>query len=425
MPTYPELFVAPEWRIPRSATLYDPADLPARSTRELVSIAASDGGGSFGLLHEPAQRASTCAFIMHPRTNATRHYLAPALLHAGISVWAQTSRHINNDSDMTHEEVLLDVAAGMRMLRDRGYQKVILIGNSGGGSLFGYYQAQASREPAARHLTTPAGDPTGFEREDMPPGDLYIALAAHQGEGRILMGLLDPAVVDENDPVANDAALDMFDARNGYRPFPEPSRYDAEWVKRYREAQVRRCERLDAIARSRVEAYRGARRVADPNDLSSPIARQALATRYLVIYRTIANPAHLDPTISPNRRPMGTIFVQGNPIRGNYGPGNLARILTPRAWLSTWSGLSSQAELPESIAEVTIPTLIVYADADCDIYPEDQEALLAHSAAADKTLDTVAWAGHYLTPIEGAPEGLAHPRVRGAELILKWLKERL
>ena len=118
----------------------------------------------------------------------------------------------------------------------------------------------------------------------------------------------------------------------------------------------------------------------------------------MLIYRTLANPAYLDLSIDPSNRRMGSIFSPGDPIIGNYGPLGLARVMTPRAWLSTWSGLSSQADLPDTIAGVTVPTLIVYADGDSDIFPAEQQELLAKSGAADKTLVELSHADHYLQP---------------------------
>jgi pimeloyl-ACP methyl ester carboxylesterase len=99
--------------------------------------------------------------------------------------------------------------------------------------------------------------------------------------------------------------------------------------------------------------------------------------------------------------------------------------MTPRAWLSTWSGLSSQADLPDTIAHVTIPTLIVYADGDCDIFPSEQQELMEKSGAEDKTYVELPWADHYLHPV--GPEGarLADPRDRMIDVIVPWIQERL
>ena len=45
---------------------------------------------------------------------------------------------------------------------------------------------------------------------------LLIIRAAHPGQGKILTGMLDPAVVDETDPFSTDPEIDMYDERNGF-----------------------------------------------------------------------------------------------------------------------------------------------------------------------------------------------------------------
>ena len=53
---------------------------------------------------------------------------------------------------------------------------------------------------------------------DLIPADGYVASAAHPGRPEVLTAWMDGAVVDENDPVATDPELDLFDENNG-RPF--------------------------------------------------------------------------------------------------------------------------------------------------------------------------------------------------------------
>ena len=415
-------------RLPFAFSELDPA-----VRRDIVYLEATDTGQSFGVLYRPANHEpKTAVYLMHPRGEFTRHYVVPGLTARGYAVFGHNSRYLNNDTHMIHERLLFDIAGGMRFLKERGFERIVLLGNSGGGSLLGFYQSQACRAPAQRLRQTPGGDPIDLTAEVMSEGDLYIATAAHLGEGRFMLNVLDPAVIDEDDPIATDPAWDMYNLANGYQVFPKPSSYDPAWVTEYRGRQRERNRRLDERARAYLAEHRDARsRLREPVFTELPwssagmITRQARLGRYMVIYRTLANPAYLDPRIDPSRRPLGSIFSPADPIIGNYGPGGLARIMTPGAWLSTWSGLSSQADLPDTIQHVTIPTLLVYADGDCDIFPSEQRELLEKSAAADKQLVDLPWADHYLHPVGEEGRKLADPRERIIDLIVPWVEERI
>jgi len=409
------------------------ASLDPRVRRDVVYLEASDTAQTFGILYRPPDREPrTVVYLMHPRGEFTRHYVVPGLTARGYAVFGQNSRYLNNDTDMVHERILLDIAAGMRWLRGQGFERVVLLGNSGGGSLLAFYQSQASRLPGERLASTPSGEPIDLASEQMPPGDLYIAVAAHLGEGRFMLNVLDPSVTNESDPASYDPRWDMYNPDNGYRPFPEASSYDPAWLAEYRQRQRERSLRLDAIAREYLaeHAYfrgelRSDRYAALPAATRSLVARRARLGRYMVIYRTLANPAYLDPSIDPSRRPLGSIFSPGDPIIGNYGYGGLARVMTPRGWLSTWSGTSSQADLPETIAHVKVPTLIVFADGDCDIFPAEQQEILEKSGAVDKSLVTLEWADHYLNPVGEEGRRLPDPRERLLDLIVPWIEERI
>ena len=98
---------------------------------------------------------------MHPRTDQSLNYNIPPLVQAGYAVVGRARRAVNNDVDTVHEEILLDLAAGVRMLRDSGCERVVLLGNSGGGALARLYQAQAQAAAAARLGPQPYGRQTG------------------------------------------------------------------------------------------------------------------------------------------------------------------------------------------------------------------------------------------------------------------------
>src|SRR6185295_8901736 len=139
--------------------------------------------------------------------------------------------------------------AGLRFLRGRGFDRIVLVGNSGGGSLYSFYLAQASTAPPGRLTETPGGDPLDLNRSDLPPADGLVLLAAHLGEGLILRQMIDPSVTDEDDPLSCDPALDAYNPDNGYRQPPAASSYPPEFVERYRAAQQARIARIDARAR--------------------------------------------------------------------------------------------------------------------------------------------------------------------------------
>ena len=406
------------------------AHLDAAVRRELVAHAASDGFPLTGILYRPPRADPPVAVLaMHPRGDFSRHYLAPALVAAGYAFFGATTRHLNHDADALHERLLLDVAGSIAYLRDAGFRAVVLLGNSGGGSLFAFYLEQAAKAPAARVTHAPSGDASGLDKVELPPADGFVLVAAHLGEGRFLLDRLDPSVVDEGDPTAVNPRLDMYDPANGYRPMRDgDSRYTPEFLAAFRDGQRARCERLDRRALAWCEEAACFRRrlgVADEMARLSPsergiVLRHALQRRYLVVYRTLADPRYLDRSLDPSERALGSIFAFGrDPFVANYGEG-LARTMSARSWLSTWSGLRSNAALERTLPGVTVPTQMITALADTDIHPGEGRRAFAAAAAPDKSLHELSGADHYLRPVRGGD-----PRAHAArELIVPWLRER-
>lgn len=413
-------------RYPVMAGLMTCDTLPPDSRHEVVRLHAEDRGESKGVLYTKAGE-KTVICLMHPRGDMSRHYLTPYLLDGGYAVFGQESRWPGNDVACIHEMLLADIAAGMRFLKERGFQKVAFVGNSGGGSLYSFYQAQAVTEPPGRLKDTPAGDPYDLNRFQMPPGDGMIFLAAHLGEGKYLQKAIDPAVVDETDPLSCEPSLDMYNPTNGFREPPEPSRYSQEFLARYRAAQTARVSRLDAIARRHIEQQRYFQEVARqaefdrlPLERRIFIARRATLGTYMVTHRTEANPAFTDPSIGASARDYGSI-LSPRPDLFNYSEAGFSKYMTPRGWLSTWSGLSSRASMLDNVARITVPTLVVNYTGDHSIYPEDSEAVLQHSAASDKQLINVD-ADHFGFPLSSKPNQGGRPAAGKA--IVDWLQQR-
>ncbi|MGH7286872.1 MAG: alpha/beta hydrolase, partial [Myxococcota bacterium] len=124
---YDNPYLGAEWHRP----------LPPGTCCEPLQLLTLDRAVAHGWLYARGGE-ETVACLMHPRANFSRHYAVPALVDAGFAVLCVNSRWLNNDATLVHERVLLDVAEGLRAARQR-YERVVLIGNSGGGSLFTFY----------------------------------------------------------------------------------------------------------------------------------------------------------------------------------------------------------------------------------------------------------------------------------------------
>lgn len=386
--------------------------LPEGVAPEPVYLKADDMRESAGLFYAAASQVrqpKVAVLIMHPKVDFARHYCIPPFLRAGISCLGLNTRCLHNDINAIHEDLLLDVAAGVRFLKDvKGYEQVILFGNSGGGSLSAFYQAQAQLAPGERLETTPAGDATKLNRAQMIPADGLILVSAHRGEGVVLQEAIDPSVVEEQDPKSTNADLDMYCPVNGFKPAPEPSSYSDDFIQRYRAAQHERVQRLDELARTMVGEARHHEALYKQGKQSLSFeerqhhGRLAATEPVMVIYRTMANLHYTDPTLDPSSRAYGSLLSERPDLMNRQYMG-FGRLCRPEAWLSTWSGVASNANLEKNLAKIRdIPLFFGYATKDKEIYPEsDAKPLWNAVQLRDKTYQAYD-AEHYFEPEFGA-----------------------
>lgn len=380
----------------------DLANMPDGVTTSVHELATVDEAKVFGVLRVP-RGATTVVTIMHPRQDVTHHALVPYLLTAGYAVWTQGSRSPNNDLNLVHEQALLDFGAGHAFLRQAGFEHVVSLGHSGGGTLAAFYCQQAGLDPDDRLATAPSGRPVALQSADLPLPDGVVFLAPHPGQGALLQRVIDPSVVDESDPMSVDPDLDPFDPRNGFTEPPASSFYDPEFVKRYRSAQVARVHRIDEVARRHIQEAQAANR-AFKQDGRAADRRRALAPRLITVYRTDADLRNVDLSLDPNERPYGSLFGR-RPDLTNYGLVGFGRLCTAEAWLSTWSATTTNADFLGCAPGVTVPTLLLEFTGDQASYPADILAMRRALAAEDLTVDSLAGT-HFGGPIRpGAPAG--------------------
>ncbi|MCX7560625.1 hypothetical protein OS190_13690 [Sulfitobacter sp. F26204] len=406
---------------------------PQDVTGTPVRLNAVDGADIRGVFWTPKSNPRPKAVVIaaHPRVDFSTHHTYPAFLKAGYGCLGANLRSVNNDMDCVHEKLLLDIARYMRWLKeDCGVERILLLGNSGGGSLFSFYQSQASTAPKDRIAYTPGGRPTGLVDAEMPEGDALVYMAAHTGQGLIINETIDPAVIDESRPMLTDRSLDMYDPANGFKPAPEWNRYSPEFVQRYRTAQLERVRRLDNLAHEMIAEAQQAEAVhqdagfnrLDP-DMQRQIMRQQAFEPLMIIYRTMANLHYVDNSLDPSPRDYGSLLSE-RPDLMNFQHRGFARIQTPHAWLSTWSGLSSNANTHLTAPKVTIPSLVIHAGKDLDVFPNTHSrSILESLGAKDKDYWDFPNALHYFEPEQGQNDSASLDALM--ERLLPWVQERV
>jgi pimeloyl-ACP methyl ester carboxylesterase len=366
-------------------------------SREFVGLpspvlgrAGAGGHPCQGIYYALAGRyPATAVIATHYNVDFSEHYLASFLAERGYGFLGWNTRFRGNEAHFLLDHALAEIGVGVRWLREHaGAERVVLLGNSGGGSLMAAYQSQAV-EP---NVTPTAGLRPLDAIVGLPPGDLFIALAAHSGRPEVLTNWLDPSVTDETDPLAADPALDPFNPQNG-------PPYSSAFQRRYRAAQRARNERITDWVLAQLAELEGTR------------ARDRLFN----LYRTWADLRMNDPAIEPSSRRPNWCYL-GEPVKANYGVFGIGTTSTLRTWLSMWSLRTSQCTAWPHLRRTTVPSLVVHASADTGVFAGDARALYDALGSADKRLEFIE-ADHYLLDPSSA-------RDEAADLIAAWLAKR-
>lgn len=337
---------------------------------DIYSGVARMAGKVWASLHRAAQPSRTAVVVVHPSSNFLGHYLLGPLAERGVDAVGLNTRYIGNDSTLIMENCVLDIGSAIGFLRERGYQKIVLIGNSGGGGLTAFYQSQAESPTVG---ATPAGDPPDLRKAALPPVDGLVSLMAHPGRAIVYTEWLDPAIVDEHDPSVRDPELDMFDARNG-------PPYTTEFVARYRAGQLARGRRIAAWVRDRLAVLD--ERPGELRDLP------------FLVHGTVADPRFLDVTLDASDRTPGTLW--GPAAAANLLPATLGHHTSLRSWLSQWSLDDSNCDGPYHLARTSVPALVMYGTADQVCFPSHARSMYEAIAHDDRRLVPVEGGGHYL-----------------------------
>lgn len=341
-----------------------------------------------GTFYRPAGRVPRTAFIAaHYSADMSGHFLAERVAERGYGFLGWNTRYRGSEDMFAIEQALIDVGAGVHWLKSQGVETVILLGNSGGGSLMAAYQSQAVEHPMT-HASPVVADALA----DLMAGNFYISLNAHAGRPEYLTSLIDPSVTDEGDSTSTDPSLDMYNPENG-PPFSE------DFVETYRAAQITRNRRITKWVLTERER----------------LAAKGYTDRIFSVPRVWADLRFLDGTLDPSDRPLGRCYA-GDPAIANRGPAGVARATSLATWLSLWSLDHSPCRAGPHLANITVPSLVIQTTHDIGVFPSDAESIHDGLAAKDKTL-MFCPGTHFLSEPTSARENIL-------DIMLSWLEER-
>lgn len=364
----------------------------ARSFVSLESPTAARNGAGFkpcqGLYYEPVgERVRTAFIATHYNVDFSEHYLAEFMAKRGYGFLGWNSRFRGNEGFFLLEHALIDIGEGVRWLREEAaVEKVVILGNSGGGSLMGAYQSQAH---GVTMKPTP-GLKLPSALYDVMAVDFYVSLCAHGGRPEVLTAWFDPSVLDENDPSSVDPVLNMYDPKNG-------PPYSEEFIDMYRNAQVARNNRITSWCR----------------DELARVEKLGMRDRAFPMYRTWADLRLMDPDIDPNERKPRWCYA-GDPKSANFSPRGIGLINTLRTWLSMWSLEESYCRGEPHLMKIKEPALVIQSLGDTGVFPSDAQAIYDGLASEDKELQFVS-GDHYLQEPNDARDNVA-------DLIDDWLQ---
>ena len=147
--------------------------------------------------------------------------------------------------------------------------------------------------------------------------------------------------------------------------------------------------------------------------------RKGAHTPIMTIWRTDADLRCFDLSLDPSDRAYGSLWG-GDPYASNFGSVGFARVCSPESWLSTWSGLSSNAVVAKTAPSIQQPTLLIEYTGDQACFPTVIKEIFSAIGASDKRHERVRGDHHgrALTPDEEAGRYVA------GRVLQAWLHEK-
>jgi pimeloyl-ACP methyl ester carboxylesterase len=346
--------------------------------------------------------------LSSPARNNFNHPSGPQLASRGYRVLL-----LNNYNERVgYESYVPDISRAIKYLRSQpGVDKVLLLGHSAGGPLVAFYQNIAENGPRACQGPEKIY-PCRGELDNLPKADGVVMMDSHLGEGFRALTYVDPAI-SESHPRQRNAALDPFDAANGYNVAANFANYTDAFVKKFFAAQAARNEKLIAAAQARLSAIekgQGKYKGDEPFEVAEICCARLLQGDTRLVSHTKAThtllktdgttPAQIIKSIRP---PMGQDDGVGAyeqySVRG-FLAGQALRT-TPEYMMTEdsitgvdWASSSTSA--PTNVEGIHVPLLIMTMT--CHYFVVPDEIIFDHVASKDKQIAYVEGASHGFTP---------------------------
>ena len=388
------------------------------------------------------------ALNMHRTANRMSHISMENMSKRGFVILGLNPRCQNNESLCAPwENNALDVKQGIEYLRKLpGITKVILLGGSGGGPTMSFYQAVA--ENGVSFCQQPQKlIKCSVELANLPLADGIVFRDAHLGNGANALRSLNPAVINDEEIMNNNAEprldlrLDPFNPDNGYNPNGATT-YTDDFKETYFRAQSGRMNRLIKIASDRMKQIEtGTYKYPDDDAFVIP---NSDASRLMRLDLSIDH-----GTLKPRKFLKNDGTIEDCCIVTSVRPADLkpdtnesfwsgTRMLTLKSFLSTRAIRSTQAmneidwcssnnSTVCNVQNLSVPVLITAMGGHYFI--RNSEIFYELAASNDKDFIVLEGAVHGITPckacVPGGYDGRYDNSVKNYyDYVAKWIYER-
>lgn len=222
-------------------------------TPELVDI----GNGVVGGLYRPSinsPKSRIAVYVMHAEEDYLSFSACTELPKRGYTAFcanndASKSGHM---TDLDFEEMMLNVGEGMSYLRNQTeFDKVVILGHSGGGAMMAAYQNIAENGVQAcqgKEKLLPCSN----QLAGLKPADGLMLIDCNYGLSTMSLLSLNPAIEDESTGSKINQTLNLYSPANGYTS--NGANYSSLFQKTFQSGVVARDNRILNHALSRLAA---------------------------------------------------------------------------------------------------------------------------------------------------------------------------